>query len=127
MAAGMSGASGAAELGWGIPAVPHLDQASGLSCQVNIFGSFVGTPVPPQQVQWVIDTIGETLFMLAHSFAGNVLEVPHHTQQLTTMLNEQALPRLQQAGLQGHVVVTQVELPPTDPGIAELMRRSGMR
>ncbi len=118
---------GAAELGWGIPGVFHLDQASGLHCQVNFFGSFVGTPVPPHQVQWVIDTIGETLFGIAQGFSGNVLEVPHHTQQLSAMLNDQVLPRLETAGLRGQVIVTHAELPPNDPGIAELMRRGGMQ
>ena len=126
--AGLPGPSaGGNELGWAIPGVPHVDQGTGIACYVDCYGVFTGAPVPPERVQWVIDTIGEGLFGIASSFSGNVLEIPQHLAQLSMLLNNQVQPRLAPTGLVGQVTVTRVELPPHDPGCADLLRRHGYR
>ncbi|MBN2196089.1 MAG: SPFH domain-containing protein [Polyangiaceae bacterium] len=114
---------GSAEVGWVIPAVPHVDMGTGLRVGVTFHGSLVGTPVRPELMQWVVNAIGEALCAMGSDYSGHVLDIPSHAAELSALLTERVAPRLGAAGIQGQVSVTGFELPPQDPVVAELYRR----
>ncbi|MCC6214165.1 MAG: hypothetical protein IT376_04815 [Polyangiaceae bacterium] len=120
-AAAAPAAAGAAELRFTLPGILYSDHQARVDVRANLHGVFVGAPVPESHTRWLIDTLGQAMAAIARDYSGPVLDVDQFRPQLAEALTQAVAPVLAQGGLQGHVVVVQVELPANDPGVQHLV------